>query len=68
MKNKKTIIISISTISVILISAISYILLSESNEKIANPSKTIFSKYNGEEITLREAQNELGKLILRNDK
>jgi peptidyl-prolyl cis-trans isomerase C len=66
MKNKKIIIIS--AIALILISAISYILLSESNEKIADPSKTIVSKYKGGEITLREAQNELGKLILRNDK
>lgn len=66
MKNKKIIIIS--TIALVVILAISYILLSKSNEKTADPSKIIVSKYKGGEITLREAQNELGKLILRNDK
>ena len=55
MKNKKTIIISISTISVILISVIAYILIGKSDNKLNDPSKLIVSNYKDGEITLKEA-------------
>lgn len=68
MKNKKTIIISISTISVILISVIAYILIGKSDNQSSDPSKLIVSNYKDGEITLKEAQIELNKLSLKNDK
>lgn len=68
MKNKKTVIISISTISVILISVIAYILIGKSNNKSNDLSKLIVSNYKDGEITLKEAQIELNKLSLKNDK
>ncbi|MDA9231332.1 peptidylprolyl isomerase [Rickettsiales bacterium] len=68
MKNKKTIIISISAIALILITAISYTVFGNHGNKSKDPSKIIVSKYKGGKVTLKEAQNELSKLILRNNK
>ena len=68
MKNQKIIIISASTISVILISVIAYILIGKSDNQSSDPSKLIVSNYKDGEITLKEAQIELNKLSLKNDK
>jgi peptidyl-prolyl cis-trans isomerase C len=71
MKNKKIIITSISAIALILISLASYKLFSNSDDKNFaqnDPYKIIVSTYTGGKITLREAQLELDKIILKNEK
>ena len=68
MKNKKIIITSISVIALILISITSYKIFGDSNKKSNDPSKIVISNYKGGKVTLREAQLELNKLIVRNKK
>jgi peptidyl-prolyl cis-trans isomerase C len=71
MKNKKTIIITISTIAIILASLASYnfFTASKDNDLAENdPSKIIISTYEGGEVNLKEVEIELNKLILQNDK
>ena len=68
MKNKKIIITSISVIALILISVTSYNIFGDFNKKSDDPSKIVISNYKGGKVTLREAQLELNKLIVRNEK
>ena len=68
MKNKKIIIISISAIALILISITSYKLLGKSDDNSKDPSKIVISNYKGGKVTLRDAQLELDKIIIRNEK
>lgn len=68
MKNKKIIITSVSAIVLILISITSYKLLGKSDNNSKDPSKIIISNYKGGKVTLRDAQLELDKIIIRNEK
>lgn len=68
MKNKKIIITSISAIALILISITSYKLLGKSDNNSKDPSKIVISNYKGGKVTLRDAQLELDKIIIRNEK
>jgi peptidyl-prolyl cis-trans isomerase C len=68
MKNKKIIITSISAIALILISITSYKLLGRSDDNSKDPSKIVISNYKGGKVTLRDAQLELDKIIIRNEK
>lgn len=69
MKSKKLIISSTSAITIILISLVLYKILSNSDNNFAqnDPYKTIIASFDGGKVTLREAQLELDKLILKNE-
>jgi parvulin-like peptidyl-prolyl isomerase len=71
MKNKKLIITSTSILILILITLASYKLFGNSDGNVSaqnDPRKTIIANFNSGKVTLREAQLELDKLILKNEK
>ena len=68
MKNKKIIITSISAILLILLLVTSYRFFGNSSNNSKDPSKIVISNYKGGKVTLRDAQLELDKIIIRNEK
>lgn len=69
MKNKKTILIAISSIAIILASLISYKLLinAKNSSASSNDTSEVIANYQGGTVTLKEAQIELNKLIVQNE-